>query len=253
MEFSAAAIDVTFDSDIKLNTIEKFPNLAKDETARIALISFNDDDTPLLKFSQYFWIEINENNRFYAAAPDNQELLAKVIRQYGEPKIRFATVVLRYQTDKNGTIQKNPDGTFNYTYYVWLLGQDKWEALKSMHHEWNLYGRDILMKLDGKTDIKFQNVVLQPAQDGAWKTLPDAQAVKERGRALYETSVMKFLARKYTDEELTIKLGWADAPAATNPVNPFAQVPQSSPQAQITQQAGTTAPDNPFNKIVKPS
>jgi hypothetical protein len=253
MEFSMAAIDVTLDCDLKLNTIEKFPNLAKDEIARISLIAFDDKDSPLLKYSQYFWVEINDNNKFYAAAPDNKELLAKIIRQYGEPKVRFATVVVRYVTDKNGIIIKNADGSCNFNYYVWLIGTDKWDALKSMHSEWNLFGRDIIVKLDGKSDIKFQNVILQPAQDCAWKNHPEASAIKEQGRALYETSIMKFLAKKFTDEELSIKLGWGEAPATTNPVNPFNQLPQgNTPQAQITQQAGTTQ-ENPFSKIVKPS
>lgn len=251
--FDCSTIDVNLDSDVKLNIVEKFPSLAKDETARIALIAFdaNANNSPLLRMSQAFWVEINENNKFSFAAPSNKELLAKVVRRYGEPKIRFTTIVLRYLTDKNGVLIKNADGTCNFNYYVWQLGTDKWQSLKTMHQEWNLYGRDILMKWDGKSDIKFQNMTLQPAQDCAWKHHPEANAIMEQGRALYEQSMARYIPKEIPEDELVIKLGWADAPVSNNPVNPFEG--NATPQAQLTQQAGTTTPENPFNKIVKPS
>lgn len=251
MEFSSAAIDVNLDSDVKLNLIEKFPNLAKDERARISLIAFDaqNNNSPLLKLSQYYYVEMGEDNKFSFAAPKNKDLLAKIVRKYGEPKIRFATVVLRYLTNKDGSLIKNQDGTCNFSFYVWLLGTDKWQALKSMHQEWNLFGRDMVMQLDGKSDIKYQNVILQPAQDCAWKNHPDAAAIMEQGRAFYDSAIMRYLARELPDDELIIKLGWADAPPTANPVNPF----NNNPQQQIAQQAGVTTAENPFNKIVKPS
>lgn len=250
----SSAIDVNLDTEVKLNLLEKFPNLAKDETARISLIAFDtteNKNSPLLKLSQYYYVEISENNKFSFAAPKNKEMLAKIVAKFGEPKVRFATIVLRYHTDKNGIIIRNAEGLCDFNYYAWLIGSDKWQALKAMHQEWNLFGRDIIIKWDGKSDIKYQNLTLQPAQECHWKNHPQAQSIMEQGKALYNSSIMRFLAKDIPDAELAIKLGWESAPPPINPGNPFNN---SSPQAQITQQAGVPSEGaNPFSKIVKPS
>lgn len=249
---SSAAIDVNLDTDVKLNLIDKFPSLAKDETARISLIAFDtaeNKNSPLLKLSQSYYVEVGENKVSFAA-PKNKEMLAKVISKYGEPKIRFATIVLRYHTDKNGTLIKNNEGLCDFNYYVWVIGPDKWQTLKSMHQEWNLFQRDMLIKWDGKSDIKYQNLTIQPAQDCYWKHHPQAQAIMEQGKALYNQSIFRFLAKEIPDEELVIKLGWESAPPAVNPGNPF----NKSPQAQLEHQASAPKEgSNPFNKIVKPA
>ena len=253
MEMDApASMDVNLDTDVKLNMLEKFPNLAKDETARISMIVFDTNENknaPMLKLSQFYYVEISENNKFSFAAPRQKEMLAKVVAKMGEPKIRFGTIIVRYHTDKNGNIIKNSEGNVDFNYYVWLIGPDKWQALKGMHQEWNLFQRDLIVKWDGKSDIKFQNLTMQPAQDCHWKHHPQAQAISEQGLAFYKQSLTKFLAKEYTPAELAIKLGWESAPPPPNPGNPF----NTSPQAQLTQQAGTPAADNPFTKIVKPA
>lgn len=247
----SSTIDVNLDSEVKINLLEKFPNLAKDETARISLIAFDTEEnkrSPLLKLSQYYYVELSENNKFSFAAPKNKELLTKIVAKMGEPRIRFATIVLRYHTDKNGIVLKDAEGLCNFNYYAWLIGSDKWQALKTMHQEWNLFGRDILIKWDGKSDIKYQNLTLQPAQECHWKNHPQAQAIMEQGKALYKSSIMRFLAKDIPDDELAIKLGFESAPIPPNPGNPFNT---ASPQAQLAQQSGVST--NPFSKIVKPS
>lgn len=252
----SSLMDVNLDTDVKICLLEKFPSLAKDETARISLIAFDLESkkfSPLLKFSQYYFVELSETNKLSFAAPDaetSKDMLARVVKEFGEPKIRFGTIILRYHTDKNGVILKNADGNISYTFYAWLIGTDKWTTLRGLHQEWNLFGRDLLVKWDAKSDIKFQNLTIQPAQDCYWKHLPEANDLISQGRALYSSSLSRYLARVYDDKELAIKLGWEIPPVAANAANPFL----AGPQAQITQQAGVTSEAvSPFSKIVKPA
>jgi hypothetical protein len=116
----------------------------------------------------------------------------------------------------------------------------------------------VIVCLDGKSDIKFQNMTMQPAQDCLWKHLPDAAAIAEQGLSLYQSALKKYLPNTIPTEELAIKLGWDTATTTPNAVNPFQQ-PQiaapagNTPQAQVADQTGSATAESPFNKLVKPA
>lgn len=248
---TCAAIDINLDSDVKFNLLEKFPNLSKDEKARISLVAFDtaeNKNAPMFKLSQFYYIEIDKDNSVSFAAPKSKEFLSKLIAKYGEPKVRLVTIVVRYVTDKHGTIVKNAQGHCDFTFYAWLISPDKFQALKTMHNEWNLYKRDMIIALDAKSDPKFQNLVLQPAQECAWDKHPDAASVVEQARAFYAQTMLKYIPKELTEEEIAIKLGWDVGAPVANAANPF-----GNPQQQITAQAGVATEANPFSQIVKPS
>ncbi len=231
-----SSLDVTLDSEVKLNVIDKLPEMNKDECSRIALIAFDDNNAPLIKMSQQYYVDMGNGTKLMFLAPENKELLAKIIARFGEPKVRFATIVLRYNTDKRGAVL-NQDTSF----HVWQFGTDKWPDLKNMHQKWNLFNHDIAIQCK---DPQFQKLNMVPEPDCYWQKLPYAKDIMAQARSLYETALKKFIARKIPDNELEIKLGFKEAPPASPSVNPF------SPQGQTAAQVNNT-PANPFAAFVK--
>ena len=237
-------LDVTLDTEVKLNLIDKFPDLGKEEGARLALISFDEKQSPLIKMCQYLFVEISNNNKLGFQIPKDPQMVAKIIAKFGgEPKFKFGTIVLKYFTDKNGTVMQNAQGTFDYTLHVLTFGSDKWPDLQQNHKKWNLFNHDLSVKCKDPT---FQKWSIIPEPDCFWKSLPNANEILEEAKNHYNNSLKKFLPRDLSDQELNVKLGFIQAPAQQS-FNPF------NPQAQLAGQVGAAAPANPFSAFVKPT
>ena len=123
--------EVGFDDEVRIVALERVKPLKKDEVARFAFPLFNTRaDGSLqprikygLEFSEYLGPSDPANVRFIAPL-DNEQLMKACTNRYGEPRSRFACIVLHYDTDAYGTLtQTSGDG---YCLKVLTFGADKW-------------------------------------------------------------------------------------------------------------------------------
>lgn len=233
-------MDLTFDDDIQINSLEKLPKLKKEETARIGFVLFNEKGAPLIKMSHYFY---DGASKKLFLAPKNKEVLAHVINKLGEPKIRFGTPVILYQTDQYG----NLPAQWSYAIHAFVFSTDKFPILKSLHKEWGFDSHDVLMTC---TESEYQKLSMNIARECLWRTLPAEflSDIQEKATLAYEKHINRMMGRPMPDAEILSILGMG-GPAqpvgvmTPNMTNPFMnsqtaplQAPvQSTPGGQVGQ------------------
>jgi hypothetical protein len=251
---TVAPIDeVDFDSDVQTTGLDRFPKMKKDEVARIAFLLFNDAGSPQFKSSQSFSTPFNPApqavNVSFIAPKDNQQLFQACVNRMGEPKLKFGTIVLQYNTDQYGNVLDA-----KYKLIAYIFGSDKWNQLKPLHKEWGLQEHDLIMTC---ADPNFQKISFQPAKDALWKQMSPAMQAEVIGKArqLYDRSLNSRMGFVRKDEEIIYFLthgvlpnqqgqaggqaSYAGAAQGQSPVNPFGA---QQPQGAIAQQAGVGQP-----------
>jgi len=232
-------MNLTFDDDIKINTLDKLPKLKKEETSRIGFLLFDANNSPLIKMSYYFYDDVA---RKLFLAPKDKNLLAKVVSKLGEPKIRFGTPVIRYQTDQYGNLPEQ----WSYSIHAFIFSTDKFPILKALHKEWGLQGHDILMTC---TEPEFQKLAMNVARESLWRTLPQEylEDIHTKATEAYEKHINRMMGRPMKDEEILALLGLAGPPAAAagqGVVNPFPAGNANQPAERMAGQVGTGTPAN---------
>lgn len=222
--------EVTFDSDIQISALDRFPKMKKDEVSRIAFTLFDSNGSPMIKMSSYFY---DEGARKFFIAPKNEEVLKKCVAKLGEAKIRFATIVVRYETDNNGNMIDYGNGAWSYKLFAYTFSTDKFPTLKSLHKEWGLQNVDLLLTC---SDIEFQKVTINPARQCIYRANEQVLAeVQLKAKELYEKNLNRHLGNSMSDEEILVTLGLA-APAPVggagtmvggNPFGPGGQMGQA--------------------------
>lgn len=240
----SGVMTLSFDDDIKFNTLDKLPQMKKDEVIRFAFILFNEQGSPLIKRSYYFYDQVSQT---MFLAPQNKDLLALCTEKLGEPKIRFGSPVVQYQTDQFGNV---PQG-YGWSVFAFIFSTDKFPPLRNLHKEWGLQNHDIIAQC---TEAKYQKWTMNPARECLFRMDPNlAQTVHEKGVVAFEKHMDRFMGRKKTDAEIyqilglaTGPAGGAAAPGMGQPVNPFhasaGPAPLPGPAAGGAPTAGAPAP-----------
>lgn len=229
-------MNLTFDDDIKINTLDKLPKLKKEETSRIGFILFDSNNSPLIKMSYYFYDDVS---RKLFLAPKNKDTLAMVVNKIGEPKIRFGTPVIRYQTDQYG----NLPAQWSYSIHAFIFSTDKFPILKALHKEWGLQAHDILMTC---TEAEYQKVAMNVARESLWRTLPAKYLndIHQKATEAYEKHINRMMGRPMPDNDILALLGMAGpqtGPGTSGVVNPF-PTKAEAPLTQMAGQVGTGSP-----------
>jgi hypothetical protein len=130
----------------------------KNHTDRLAIVWFFKDeegnrrmaetDTPKFKMANYHY------------APGLGYINAKgeyTTQKFGPPKRRIGTFVLKYKTDRNGSLPKGADGKPQLDFEVleWQFGEDKYCLLATIHEEFPLTAHDIKVTC---TDDQYQKL-----------------------------------------------------------------------------------------------
>lgn len=227
MQRMAPMSEVSFDTDVKFNKLDKFGQMKKDETCRILFLLPNEQGAPRLRMSHIFYDAVTKRSYL---APENPMYLQKFAEMFGEPKVRFGTVVGVYHTD----LQGNPLSA-DVKLQAYVFGQDKFPDLKNLHKNWNLMTRDVLMTCKEES---FQKVTFQPTPDRLIAAAPQAeQELRERAEVLFGKPLEPLLGRKLTEAEIVQIINAAGgaagglAPAAgmsggAAGYNPFGGTPQ---------------------------
>lgn len=186
----------------------------KNQTDRIAFVwvyrdangnpCLGEKDTPKFKMVNYHYV------------PSLGYIMAKgdfTTQRFGPPKRRIGTFVLKYKTDRQGTLLKDANGSpqIDFDILEWQLGEDKYRLLASIHEEFPLCGHDLKVTC---TDEQFQKLSFAPcAGQAIWQR---NEAV--RNRVLERVAEMErfmSLCRDMSIEEIKQKLNEAEGNAAS--------------------------------------
>ena len=86
----------------------------------------------------------------------------------GPSKVRLACIVVKYKTNKDGTIKKNDSGIpFDFEILPWILSDKKFNQLKSLHTEWDLRKHDIMVTCGGTE--QYQDLDFTPCKESVWQ------------------------------------------------------------------------------------
>ena len=214
-------LDISFDSDVKINKLERLPKMNKDEVARIAFILFDANNAPIIKLAHSFFHKPTGTSFL---APTNKDVLAKTAKAIGEPGKKFGTVVLKYSTDQFGNILNYDNLGFDL--FAFIFSTDKFPVLRQMHREWGLVEHDVLLAC---SDLQFQKMAMQPTRESLWRMLPQEKqdTIVTRAKELYDTQLKKQFGKSMSDQEVLVTIGAIQAPMMSQPgmnggaYNPF--------------------------------
>jgi len=230
--------DVSFDDDVKIASAERFPSMKKGETARIAFMVFNKQDAPAMKMAQYYY---HADTKSSFLVPNDPEVRKKVVAVLGEPKVKFGTIIAKYETDAQGNVFPDRKPSL----FIYRFSTDKWPLFKALHKEWGLANCDISLVC---TEAEFQKITPQATRERLLtqhqQTMEFNADLQEEAQRLYEGTLMKFMPRRIPNQEILVKIGLLLPPGAgqTNTVNPFgAGGANQGSQAALAPSVGTGA------------
>jgi hypothetical protein len=197
------------DDDVSGRRREEFKGKTG-KTDRIALCWFKKDSSghyvinsgtiPLFKKAEI---------HFHPSLGYFEDLGVETQKLFGTPKTKLLTIVIKYPTDLDGKLDKSAFLSGEFKILPWKLAPDKFRALKSINDEFPLVTTDLKVSC---SDEKFQKMTFSACAGKAlWMENEDI-----RKRVLNEVSLLELkvdLGRRYTLDEIKIKLGQETAPA----------------------------------------
>jgi len=185
------------DESVSSNRFEKYKG-RKGYTDRIGMVYLK-DGKPIVQKAKVHYIEGVGN------VIANDYTIAK----YGEPQLKFATIVGVYRTDKFGKLEK-PIGV-QCKYFV--FNAPKYEALRKANTEFPLDKHDLLVSC---AEEQYQQLSFQSCKESVWQM--NEAKVKELVMAQIE-KLSKYLegqlGQKLTAQQIKEKLGESEGTTAT--------------------------------------
>ena len=91
----------------------------------------------------------------------------------GPAKTRFACLIVKYKTKKDGTLVKREGESipFDFEIMEWVFADKKFSQLKTLHAEWDLKKHDIMVACEGSE--QFQDLDLTPCKESVWRLKPE--------------------------------------------------------------------------------
>jgi hypothetical protein len=184
-------------SPLSSNRFEKYKG-RKGYTDRISMIHLK-DGKPIVQKAKVHYIEGVGN------VIANDYTIAK----FGEPTLKFATIVGVYRTDKFGKLEKPVSLQAKY----FVFNAPKYEALRKANSEFPLDKHDLLSSC---AEEQYQQLSFQSCKEAVWQ-MPEAK-IKELTLSQVE-KLAKYLegqlGQKLTPQQIKEKLGESDgAPAS---------------------------------------
>lgn len=130
------------------------------------------------------------------------------IQKFGEPKVRYATIVGQYKTNKLGKVESLEGITCKY----WIFGEKKYLALKQANEMFSFDKHDILSTC---TEEKFQQMTFQSCKEAAWSMKPESKAAVLAQVEKLAPHLDNQLGQDLTVEQIKEKLGELEAVPTT--------------------------------------
>ena len=131
------------------------------------------------------------------STPDNKEVCCKTI---GDPGLRFGTIIVHYNTEKDGKMKK----PFGYELKFWYFSDKKFDKLRSLHREFSLAKCDMVVTCDND---EWQHLNFMPTKESVMR-IKEELAAKIVGQAeKMKSDLKKKLAKSRSVDELREEFG----------------------------------------------
>lgn len=200
-DFNSASEEVGFDDNsVSSFQFEKYKG-TKGQTDRIAVVLCKEGKPVVRKAWTHFIEGVG-----YVIANDYTR------SRFGEPSLRFATVVGQYRTDKFGKIQQ-PFNESSVMVKFFIFGVKKYDLLRKANEEFPLDKHDLLVSCQ---EDKFQQLGFQSCKEAAWKLKPEVQKAVAAQVEKLANYLEGQLGQKLTAEQIKEKLGETDTEVASD-------------------------------------
>jgi len=131
------------------------------------------------------------------STPESQEICCKTL---GEPTLRFGTILVQYSTERDG----KPKKPFGFDLKFWYFSDKKFDKLRSLHREFSLAERDILIGCDND---EFQHLTFTPCKESIMRAKEELKTAIITQAEKMKNDLKKRLAKSRTIEEIKEELG----------------------------------------------
>jgi len=139
----------------------------------------------------------------------------------GPPKDRIGCLIIHYKANpKDGVVVRREDAKEFYCDYVikpWIFSNTKFEKLKTLHQEWDLKSRDMLVTCEGQE--QFQDLTFTPCKEAIWQMTPAYKERIYRESELDNADMIRSLGQDLSIEEIKELLGLEITQPADNILN----------------------------------
>jgi len=128
---------------------------------------------------------------------ENKEICCKTL---GDSKLRFGTIIVQYATEKSGA----PKKPLSYELKFWYFSDKKFDKLRSLHREFSLAERDIMISCDNED---YQHLDFTPCKDCIFRLKEELQKKIVDQAEKMKDDLKKRTAKSRSVEELREELG----------------------------------------------
>ena len=188
----------------KTNNVEKF-TLDANKKYRIGFPLLTDDGQGVRIDKVPFWNKFDDTIKIKTLTTGDDEFDSKVSKVLGSPVVRYATPVVIYETDDNGTVSK----PLRYKLMPFVFSDGTLADLISINSEFPLHEHDVTMTLKSGSDPKYQNMVPLPtSKEAIWKNEKIIGDITDKAKQMIESGVLyEAVAKKMSQDDLAVKLG----------------------------------------------
>ena len=128
----------------------------------------------------------------------------------GPSKWRVGAVLIKYGTDKQGTVKK----PFTYEMYPWIFSEGTYSKLKGTNSEFPLATHDIKITCDNDD---YQHLNINPCQESIWTAKEELmKQIVEQAKPIWDY-IKRSIASDLSMEEIMALCGSAPAGGGTDP------------------------------------
>ena len=139
-------------------------------------------------------------------APKDEELL-KACKNHPnlDYKIERATIVIVYDTDKNGKVYGKGED-IGYELLAMKINNPKLIELQEIDEEDDLTAVDVTVRLDASKDVKFQDMRFKTAGDALWLNEMATEDIEAEAKEL-SVKLKDVIAFEYSDDKIEALIG----------------------------------------------
>lgn len=134
------------------------------------------------------------------------------------PRMRIATVIVVWPTDKAGAVDKNALARGDYEVYAWVISGDKYNTLKSINNEFPFGSHDCLATC---SDATYQKMTFTPSKESYLRLILGNPKMDAFAKDMIEKaqgivgSISDFVGREMTVQQVREKMaGGSGSPVA---------------------------------------
>jgi hypothetical protein len=127
-------------------------------------------------------------------------------KEFGEPKTKIATLIVKYPTDNHGRPKKEKFDFEDLELYIFSFNEKLYNAIKTANEMYPLLNTDVVLTC---TNEDYKTFTAQSAKESIWQNQCLSEMLKEVAPR-WEEVKNRALAKRLTEDSLKEKLGIQD-------------------------------------------